>query len=76
MKNQLQKHQVMKRSKEQPWYLFDIVDPAPKFRPLGGKGKEKYKQTTCASEEGGSDGLSANAGRDKIPVPWTEDDYM
>jgi len=75
--NKLQEHRmVMKEGKERPWYLFDVVDPAPKFRPSRGKGQEKSKRTTDISDEGESDDLSDNPGHGRELVPWTEEDYM
>jgi len=74
--NRLQEHQMlMKEGKERPWYLFDVVDPAPKFRRMRRHGWTKSKRTH-RSEEGESDDLSDSPGLGKIPIPWTENYYM
>jgi len=75
--NKLQEHQMlMKEGKERPWYLFDVIDPAPKFCRLRRQGQKKSKQTAHVSEEGESDDFSDNPGRGKTLVSWTKDDHM
>lgn len=59
---------------QRPWYLFDVVDPAPKYRRMG----EKYKKKDgpYVSEPEDSDDLSDHPGYKKKPVSWYHDHYM
>jgi hypothetical protein len=53
------------------WYFYDIVEPAPRFRPTPNRYKGKKKKPAEVSEGDDSDALSDHSGDEKLPVSWS-----
>lgn len=57
----------MKRQAFRPWYFYDVVEPAPRFRPIPREYKGKEVPTEVSEGEY-SDDLSDHPGQGKLPV--------
>jgi hypothetical protein len=53
------------------WYLYDIIEPAPRFRRMGQDYGKGGNRPTYVSEGEDSDDLSDSPGEGKLPVLWS-----